>query len=117
MLFIVIVFIVQFALKFYYAGLATKHWLISKGYFLLYAFKWYYKFKHQKEASEVYYEHDAHHDHHLPSAHDVLGYGEHDSDYSTHVTNEHVPYWGAEDHVGYKNSGEHGGYNGKKNLK
>lgn len=115
MLFVAIVYILKYTLKFYYAGLATKHWLISKGYFLLYAIKWYYKLKHKHtEEPAVYYEHSHHdfhsppHEHHLPPAHHVLDYGEHDKDYSTHVTYEHQPYWGEEDHAEYGHGKEHG---------
>lgn len=105
MFFVVIIFLLKYVLKFYYAGLATKHLLISKGYFLLYAIKLYYAIKHKKHEPAVYYEHSHHdyhsppHEHHLPEH--VLDYGEHDKDYSTHVTYDHKPYWGGEDHAEY----------------
>lgn len=107
MFLVVILFTLKYVLKFYYAALATKHWLISKGYFLLYAIKLYFWLKHKKwDNHEVVYEHSTHdfhvpHEHHLPPAHHVLDYGEHDKDYSTHVTYEHQPYWGSEDHADY----------------
>ncbi|KAG5892180.1 hypothetical protein JTB14_026418 [Gonioctena quinquepunctata] len=98
---VVIVAVLIFILKFFYAALAFGYWVLSLKYFLLKAIKFWIWIKRSKGIEPIiHYEH-AEHDHHSPTDihveydHDDYSHG-HDDD---HHDYGHQSYWGREDYA------------------
>ncbi|CAG9813319.1 unnamed protein product [Phaedon cochleariae] len=89
---VVIVAVLNYILKFYYAGLAFLKWLVSFKYLILKAIAFWIWVKHQKHAEPVVHFEHAHHDFHGP--HD--SHEEYETSHDDYENHEH-PYWGRED--------------------